>query len=122
MKSTTTIGRLGEDLAVDWLRGHGYTLVKRNYRRRFGEVDVIARQGEYLVFIEVKTRSSGRFGSPFEAVTAKKQQQLSRIAKDYLSRYKLTDTPCRFDVLSVILPKDRPPVIDIVTDAFEYKD
>jgi putative endonuclease len=122
MKSTTTIGRQGEDLAVDWLRAHGYTLVARNYRRRFGEVDVIARQGEYLVFIEVKTRSSSRFGSPFDAVTLRKQQQLSRIAKDYLVRNKIMDTPCRFDVLSIILAEDSSPTIDIVVNAFEYID
>ncbi|HHD56714.1 MAG TPA: YraN family protein [Desulfobulbaceae bacterium] len=122
MESTTTIGRQGEDLAVDWLRAHGYTIVARNYRRRFGEVDVIAHQGEYLVFVEVKTRSSGRFGSPFDAVTLRKQQQLSRIAKDYLVRNKKMDTPCRFDVLSIILAEDRPPTVDIIVNAFEYID
>jgi putative endonuclease len=120
MKSTTSIGRQGEDLAVVWLGAHGYAIVVRNYRRRFGEVDIIARQGDDLVFIEVKTRSSSRFGSPFEAVTLKKQRQLSRIAKDYLARNKIMDTSCRFDVLSIVLANDRPPEVDVIVNAFEY--
>ena len=96
MKTTTSIGRYGEDLAAAWLSEHGYVIVERNYRRRFGEVDIIAEQGECLVFIEVKTRSSSRFGTPFDAVTLKKQQQLSRIVGDYLLHHGHVDTLCRF--------------------------
>lgn len=119
-KSTVVIGKQGEKIASDWLVAHGYTILATNYRQRFGEVDIIARHGDVLVFIEVKTRSSDRFGTPFDAVTTKKQQQLSRIARDYITRHKVTDTPCRFDVLSILLPADQPPKIDLLENAFEY--
>lgn len=119
-KTTTAIGRQGEDIAADWLSSHNYTIVTRNYRQRFGEVDIIARQDGWLVFIEVKTRSSARFGSPLDSVTEKKQQQLSRIANDYLSRNDALDVPCRFDVVSVLLHGDRPPTVDVIVNAFEY--
>ena len=119
-KSTTSIGRQGEEIAADWLASHGYTIVEKNYRQRFGEVDIIARHGDYLVFIEVKTRSSNRYGSPLDAVTTKKQQQLSRIAKDYLARHKAMDSLCRFDVLSVVLAAGRPPKVNVIANAFEY--
>lgn len=119
-QTTTAIGRQGEDIAADWLRSHNYTIVTRNYRQRFGEVDIIARQDEWLVFIEVKTRSSDRFGSPLDSVTEKKQQQLSRIANDYLSRNDVRDVPCRFDVVSVLLHGDQPPTVDVIVNAFEY--
>ena len=119
-KTTTAIGRQGEDIAADWLTSHNYTIVTRNYRKRFGEVDIIARQDEWLVFIEVKTRSSARFGSPLDSVTEKKQYQLSRIANDYLSRNNALDVPCRFDVVSVLLHKNQPPRVEVIVNAFEF--
>jgi len=119
LQSTTTIGRKGEDIAASWLSEHGYAIITRNYRRRFGEVDIIARQGEYLVFIEVKTRSSRQFGTPLDALTVKKQQQLTLIARDYLVRHKIADTLCRFDVLAVTLSPGRPPRVDVIVNAFE---
>lgn len=118
-KSTITVGRQGEDIAANWLVHQGYTIVKRNYRKKFGEIDIVARQGEYLVFVEVKTRSSRQFGSPFEAVHWKKQQQLIRIAKDYLLQEGLSDVLCRFDVLSVYLEKNGTPRVEIIENAFE---
>jgi putative endonuclease len=93
--------------------------VARNYRRRFGEVDIIARHEGYLVFIEVKTRSSNRFGLPADALTARKQKQLTMIAQDYLARHASGDTPCRFDVLSVDLRSGRAPEISILVNAFD---
>ncbi len=119
MKTTTNIGRYGEDIAAAWLSEHGYVIVERNYRRRFGEVDIIAKQGEYLVFIEVKTRSSSRFGTPFDAVTMKKQHQLTKIADDYLLNHGQGNTLCRFDVLAVRLESGKPPRVDVITNAFE---
>ena len=117
--ATTEIGRHGEDLAVQWLRKKGYEIVARNYRRRFGEVDIIARHNGYLVFIEVKTRSSNRFGLPADALTIRKQQQLTRIAEDYLVHHNYLDIPCRFDVLSVVLRQGKKPEISIVVNAFD---
>ena len=119
-KSTTSLGKEGENIAADWLNSNGYTLVARNYRKRFGEVDIIATQDDYLVFIEVKTRASNQYGSPFEAVTVQKQRQLSRIAIDYLTRNKLLDIPCRFDVVSVKLAKGQAPKVEVLVNAFDY--
>jgi putative endonuclease len=118
-KSTVVRGKEGEDIAADWLVSQGYTIVARNYRKRFGEVDIIASLDEYLVFIEVKTRSSHQYGSPLEAVTLRKQRQLSRIANDYLMRNNGLDTCCRFDVVSVVLGKDKAPEIEVIVNAFE---
>ena len=119
-KSTVTKGKEGEDIAADWLASRGYTIVARNYRQRFGEVDIIASQDEYLVFIEVKARKSDQYGSPLEAVTYRKQRQLSRIANDYLMRTNGQDTCCRFDVVSVVLDNDKAPQVEVIVNAFEY--
>ncbi|NOQ46212.1 MAG: YraN family protein [Desulfobulbaceae bacterium] len=115
----TTLGRQGEDIAAAFLTRNGYTVIARNYRKTFGEVDIVALHGEFLVFIEVKTRQSVRFGSPFEAVDRRKQQQLSKIALDYTVRNNLHDKPARFDVVSVLLQDTKQPLVDIIENAFE---
>ncbi len=112
-------GRTGEDLAVSYLENHGYTIVERNFRMRMGEIDIIARDGEHLVFIEVKTRRSGRFGSPFDAVDFRKQQQVSRVALAFMSRHQFREIPVRFDVIGVQLG-EHSPRIDLIKNAFEY--
>jgi putative endonuclease len=98
-----SLGRRGEEAACSFLKRKGYTIVERNYRRRHGELDIIARDGATLVFVEVKTRQSRQYGSPFEAVDYRKQRQISRMALDYLQARKISDTPLRFDVVAVIL-------------------
>ena len=98
--SRKATGRSGEDLAALYLEQQGYTILERNYRLRIGEVDIIARDGEYLVFIEVKTRRSNRFGSPFEAVDVRKQKKIFQLAAAYLQGKEL---PVRFDVVAVHL-------------------
>ena len=108
------IGRAGEDLAAQYLKQQGYTILERNYRLRIGEVDIIARDEEYLVFIEVKTRRSTRFGSPFEAVDARKQQQIVKIAAAYLQGKEL---PVRFDVVAVHL-NEQDVRVEILKNAF----
>lgn len=114
------IGKKGEDLAVAHLRKQGYKLIERNYRRRFGEIDIIARDGEVLVFIEVKTRQTLSHGSPSEAVAWRKQTQISKGALDYLQRNNLFDQPARFDVVAVMLAKEQHPHIEIIKNAFEF--
>ena len=114
-------GRTGEDLAVCYLKNQGYTIVERNYRMRIGEIDIIARDGECLVFVEVKTRRSSRFGSPFDAVDFRKQQQVSRVALAFMTRHRCGDVPVRFDVVGVHLEK-QPPGIELIKNAFEYSD
>ena len=88
-----------EALAADYLQGIGYRIVERNFRCRSGEIDLIARDGEVLVFVEVKYRGSRRSGDPLEAVTERKQQTISRVAQYYMLRNGISfDTPCRGDV------------------------
>ena len=95
------LGRWGEALAAERLRKLGYRIVAAGYRSRFGEIDLIAKDGEYLVFCEVKYRSDGRKGSPLEAVGAGKQRTIFRCAMFYLAEHHTEDVPCRFDVIGI---------------------
>ena len=113
------LGKRGEDIAADYLTHRGYSIITRNYRRRFGEVDIVARHGTTIVFVEVKTRRSAAFGTGFDAVDVRKQRQLTRIAQDYLSRYKLFDVNARFDVVAVQLSGDGKSQVEIITNAFD---
>ena len=115
------IGQTGEDLAVRFLESRGYEIVKRNYRQRIGEVDIIARDGGYLVFVEVKTRHGNRYGSPFDAVDYRKQRQISKVALAYMTRHRCLEVPVRFDVAAVFL-SDRTPRVEVIKNAFEYID
>lgn len=112
-----SLGKTGEDLACRELERHGYAIVARRYRRHGGELDIIARDGPTLVFVEVKARDSRAFGEPAEAVTAIKRRRMIRLALDYVMRQHLTDCPCRFDVVSIHFDAGRP-VIDVYKNAF----
>lgn len=114
-----SLGKKGEDLAAGYLQHIGLRIITRNYRQKSGEIDIIARDKEYLVFVEVKTRKSLKFGQPFEAVTAKKQAQISRVAMDYITRNKLHDHPVRFDVVSILMSKDGKTDITHLANCFE---
>ena len=107
-------GRSGENIAAQHLEQQGYTILERNYRLRIGEVDIIARDGEYLVFIEVKTRRSRKFGSPFEAVDVRKQQKIVKIASAYLQG---KERPVRFDVVAVHL-NEKDVRVEVLKNAF----
>jgi putative endonuclease len=111
-------GRRGEDLAHRYLRREGYTIIARNYRLSSGEAeaDLIAREGEDLVIVEVKTRASVEYGPPERAVSPEKQRHLIRVAREYARK---TDTPweqVRFDVVSIVLSK--PAEITLLRSAF----
>ncbi len=95
------LGRAGEVKATEFLKKKGYKIIKTNYKTYFGEIDIIAQDGEYTVFIEVKTRTDDEFGTPSEAVTTIKQQKYYRIATEFLQKAKKLDTPCRFDVVEI---------------------
>jgi putative endonuclease len=114
-----TFGQAGEDLAAAFLKRKGYKILVRNYRQKFGEIDIIASSEGTLVFVEVKTRKNTAFGTPFEAVTEKKQRQIGRVAQDYLGKNDLFDKPARFDVVSVLICGDNPPVIEHLPNAFD---
>jgi putative endonuclease len=115
------LGQAGEELATAFLQRAGYTILIRNYRQKCGEIDIIADHRGTLVFVEVKTRNDMSYGSPFAAVTEKKQRQIGRVAQDYLSRNKLFDRPARFDVVSILINRDRPPVIELLPNAFDLR-
>jgi putative endonuclease len=111
-------GRRGEDLAHRFLRREGFVIVARNYRLSSGEAeaDLIAREGEDLVIVEVKTRGSGDYGAPERAVNPEKQRHLIRVAREYARK---TETPweqVRFDVVSIVM--DEPPTITLARGAF----
>src|SRR5580693_1745621 len=94
---TTALGKTGEDLACRELERRGYAIVARRYRRRAGELDIVARDGSTLVFVEVKARSGRAFGAGAEAVTLLKRRRIARVAMEYMTRNHLADCPCRFD-------------------------
>ncbi|MFZ5997066.1 MAG: YraN family protein [Nitrospirota bacterium] len=96
-----SFGRHGEDIAVDYLKEKGYLLLHRNYRTPLGEADIIARDNDAVVFVEVKSRTSTAFGQPFEAVNFRKQEKLKKIALYYLKHNNI-QAPVRFDVISII--------------------
>lgn len=121
-KGKEKTGLQGEDIAVSFLKTQGYNVVARNYRQRFGELDIIAKDGETFVFIEVKTRKNDRYGNPFEAVDSRKQIKLSRMAQDYISRNGLEDKPARFDVVAILLTPGSPPKVEHIRDAFEFQE
>jgi putative endonuclease len=110
-------GRLGESLAIAHLKKNGYPILDRNYRNCFGEIDVIARQGETIVFVEVKSRSSDRFGPSKAAVDRTKQQKISRVALGYLKEKRQTGKKARFDVVCVDAGQKHCQV-EIIANAF----
>ena len=91
----------GEQKAVDYLISKNYKILHRNWRTKRGEIDIIATDNEYTVFIEVKTRAGNEYGTPSEAVDRKKQEKYFKVAQYYLQREKKIDTPCRFDVVEI---------------------
>ena len=112
------MGDRGENLAARHLRNLGYRIIVRNFRCEIGEIDIIARDGRTLVFVEVKTRSYDE-PSPEDQVHADKQQQLTRVAKSYLARYGAPQPPARFDVVAIVWPQGRAPIIRHIPHAFE---
>jgi putative endonuclease len=94
-------GKAGEDLAAKFLERNGLKIIERNYRFERGEIDLIAEEGDELVFVEVKARRSMMFGTPEEAVTEEKQKQVHAIADGYLFEHDIDNRPCRFDVVAI---------------------
>ncbi len=111
-------GRRGEELAVRHLRRNGYKIMQRNFRTRLGEIDIIARHKDALVFIEVKTRGSLRYGDPKFALTRKKKRTISMVALEYLKQQSSPQTRARFDVVTVLTDGERPE-IEVIANAFE---
>ena len=111
-------GETGEALAVRSLKKNGYKIIEQNYRCKLGEIDIIARDGRVLTFIEVKARRTSDFGGPKWAVTPQKQRKLSMLALKYLKETEQMGKKARFDVVAIrLLPGD--PDIEIIKNAFE---
>ena len=120
--SRLDIAKTGESLAVAHLKARGYDILERNYRALRGEVDLIAQDGEFIVFVEVKTRRSLKFGLPQTAVTTQKQRQISKVALAYLQAKNLFDTPCRFDVIAIHLsPQLELLKLEQIESAFDFQ-
>jgi len=116
--SNDALAGRGENAAARYLRQIGYKIIIRNYRSALGEIDIIARDGETLVFVEVKTRAYDD-PTPEEQVNTVKQHQITKAAKTYLNRYGSSQPPARFDVIAVVWPADREPIVRHVQNAFE---
>lgn len=110
-------GQDWEEVAERRLKRDGYRILDRNFRSRVGELDFVAKDGETLCFIEVKGRSSLRFGAPAEAVTLEKQRRITRAAEAYLQSKHLPESVCRFDVVT-ILDSDGEARVEVLRDAF----
>lgn len=111
-------GKRGEELALSFLRKKGYRIVERGYRTRFGEIDIIAYDGEVLCFIEVKVRRSDKKGLPEEAIPSWKRERIRRMAEGYLGSKGFSDIPCRFDVVAIYSPERGRVEINLIKDAF----
>jgi putative endonuclease len=113
-----SLGKSGEDLACRELQRRGYAIVARRFRVRSGELDIVARDGPVLVFVEVKARAGRRFGNAAEAVTFVKQRRLTQLANEYLIRHHVAECRCRFDVVSIHYEAGAP-AIEIIQNAFD---
>lgn len=121
-RSRVDIAKMGEALAVKHLKARGCKILAQNYRARRGEIDIIVRDGEFTVFVEVKTRRSLNFGVPQAAVTWQKQKQISKVALAYLQSQNLLDAPCRFDVIAIHLsPQLKVLNLEQIESAFEFQ-
>ena len=120
--SRLNVAKIGESLAAKHLKARGYEILARNYRALRGEIDLIVRDGEFTVFVEVKTRRSLKFGLPQAAVTWQKQRQISKVALAYLQSHNLLDAPCRFDVIAIHLsPQLKLLNLEQIESAFEFQ-
>jgi len=117
-KDNLNLGVLAEDKAERFLKASGYKILQRNYKTKLGEIDIIAQDKDTLCFIEVKSRSSDRFGSGLEAVSALKQKQICKAALSFLKENKLLDKQARFDVVSLDASGDAEK-ITLIKNAFE---
>jgi putative endonuclease len=117
-KTRSDLGARGEELAVQFLRAKGYAIIARNFRSPVGEIDVVAREAQTLVFVEVKTRETGGFGSAKWAIDGHKRRKVSMAALAYLNLKGWADRPARFDVVAVDMTPAGPQ-IELYRDAFE---
>jgi putative endonuclease len=114
------LGKKGEEVALRFLKKKGYKIIQQNYVCEMGEMDIIAREKDTLVFVEVKTRTSMAFGPPQLAVNSTKQMQLSKVALYFLKEKRLEDIKARFDVVAILV-RPKGEEIELIKDAFDLK-
>lgn len=112
------LGSEGESVALQFLKKQGYTIIQRNFKTQIGEIDIIAKDGETIVFVEVKTRKNDTFGAPYESVNTAKRQKMKNVALLYLKKQK-KELPARFDVISINCLQNGQKDIRHIRDAFE---
>ncbi|MFA4966869.1 MAG: YraN family protein [Candidatus Margulisiibacteriota bacterium] len=117
-KESKDLGTSGEDAACQHLKNIGYKIIERNFRSQQGEIDIIAKDGEFLVFIEVKNYSFRSYGSPLGAVRKSKKQSIIHAAQTYLYKNNIKNTNCRFDVLTIYRNHSGDAHIEYIKDAF----
>ena len=121
-KTAVSIGNLGEEAAVKALKKRGYKIAERNYRTKMGEIDIIAKDGEYTVFVEVRLRKSNDFGTPADTIDERKQQKIIKTAQYYAVENKIYDTPMRFDAVLINAKVQKGKLVDtnieIIKNAF----
>lgn len=111
------MGTEGEVLAAEFLKAKGYLILERNYRFGRGEIDIVAKEGSDLVFIEVKSRRSARYGAPEESITLKKESQLKKVADGYLLERGIENQSCRFDVVTITYQQG-VPALHLIQNVF----
>ena len=119
VRPTRPLGERGEALAARHLRSKGLKILMCNYRAAGGEIDIVAREGDVLVFVEVKTRRSDQYTPPHRQVDLRKQRNLTRAARAYLSHYRNHQPRARFDVISIVWSETGEPRIEHLVNAFE---
>ncbi len=112
------LGERGENVAAKFLTSLGYKILQRNYNTKVGEIDIVARDGRVLVFVEVKTRTDSE-PRPEDQVNLEKQHQITKAASTYLNRFGFPQPPARFDVIAIVWPEGREPMIQHYQNAFE---
>ena len=121
-RSRLNIAKTGELFAAAHLKARGYKILVQNYRSGRGEIDLVAQDGDCIVFVEVKTRRSLKFGPPQAAVTTQKQRQISKVALKYLQAHSRFDAPCRFDVIAIHLsPQLELLKLEQIENAFAFQ-
>lgn len=115
-----SLGQRGEQLAAAYLRKRGYHILDSNWRHSLGELDIVAREGETLVFVEVRTRHADSTERAFESITPYKRHRLITLAHAYLSVCKLETTNWRVDVIAIAIPRFGPPLLDHAEDALSW--
>ena len=114
-----SVGKCGEEIAVAYLKAQKYSIIDRNYRCICGELDIVAKDGKTVVFVEVKARRGLSYGPPQLSVTQFKQRQISKAALVYMSAKRISDAAARFDVIAIYLHRKQGPRIDHIKNAFD---